>query len=111
MAPADGLTHLQAVEREGVLAHELVVGCGVVVFDDEAHQRQLWHVHVELEAFVPRRVETSKREKSCGKTDITATQKTQLLNLSVQSQGRYRCCQYDGSPSRRSQPVLQTPAL
>lgn len=61
MAPADGLTHLQAVEREGVLADELVVGCGVVVFDEEAHQRQLWHVHVELEVFVPRRVETSKK--------------------------------------------------
>lgn len=55
--PADGLTHLQAVERKGVLAHELVVGCGVVVFDDEAYQRQLRHVHVELEVFVPRRVE------------------------------------------------------
>lgn len=58
---ADGLTHFQAVEGEGVLGDELVVGCGVVVFDDEAHQRQLWHVHVELEVFVPGRVETSKR--------------------------------------------------
>lgn len=60
---AGGLTHCQAAEREGVLADKLVVGCGVVVFDDEAHQRQLWHVHVELEVFVPGRVETLKREE------------------------------------------------
>lgn len=59
----DGLTHLQAAERERVLGHKLVVGRGVVVFDDEAHQRQLWHVHVELEVLVPRRVETSKGKK------------------------------------------------
>lgn len=61
---ADRLTHLQAVEREGVLGDEVVVGCGVVVFDDEAYQRQLWHVHVELEVFIPRRLETSKGDKS-----------------------------------------------
>lgn len=63
MPPADGLTHLQAAEREGVLGHKLVVRCRVVVFDEEAHQRHLWHVHVELEVLVPGRVETSKREK------------------------------------------------
>lgn len=61
---AGGLTHFQAVEREGVLGDKIVVRCGVVVFNDEADQRQLRHVHVELEVFVPRRLETSKGEKS-----------------------------------------------
>lgn len=66
MAPEDrdggcvapgGLTHVQAAERERELAHKLVVGRGVVVLHHEANQRQLRHVHVELEVFVPRRVE------------------------------------------------------
>lgn len=74
--PADGLTHLQAAEREGVLGHKLVVRRGVVVFDDEANQRQLWHVHVKLEVLVPGRVETSKKKKR-EKSRLHATKTTQ----------------------------------
>ena len=64
------LTHFQAVEWKRVLPHELVTRRGVVVFNGEAHQRQLRHVHVKLEAFVPCRVETfqkhgARRQELC----------------------------------------------
>lgn len=64
--PAAQRTHVQAVKRKGVLSDELVVRGGVVVFDDEAHDGELRHVHVELEVFVPRWVEafsTGKKKK------------------------------------------------
>lgn len=83
--PADGLTHLQAGEREGVLADEVVVGCGVVVFDDEADQRQLWHVHVQLEVLVPRRVETSKKGEK-----VEPTRPKELPTKGPEAR-RYRC--------------------
>lgn len=47
-------THVETAKRNGVLSDELVIGGGVVVFDDEADNGELWDVHVELEVFVPR---------------------------------------------------------
>lgn len=47
------LTHFQASEGKRVLSHKPVFRTEVVVFDDEADQRQLWHVHVKLEVLIP----------------------------------------------------------
>lgn len=44
-------------ERETVLAHQVVLGRGVVVLHQEAQHGQLRHVHLELEALVPHGVE------------------------------------------------------
>lgn len=60
------LTHLQAVERKCVLSDKLVIRRGVIVLDDEADERQLWHVHVELEVLIPSRVKTFNTEAETG---------------------------------------------
>lgn len=61
------LTHFQAVEWDRVLPNKLVVGGGVVVFNDEADQSKLRHVHVELEVFIPRWVKALKQKGGWGR--------------------------------------------
>lgn len=57
-SPRQTLTLLEAVQGDGALADEVVLGGGVVVLDHEAHEGQLRHRHVKLKLRVPPRVET-----------------------------------------------------